>query len=84
MLPVIADSVRHKNNNADAAQKFAEWAHTAPLNLFCWHMLIVMMILILTILSLGLWVSWIVIILGSFCVTAMIWFIRGFMKDAEK
>ncbi len=33
MLPVIADSVKHKNNNADAAQKFAEWAHTAPFEL---------------------------------------------------
>jgi hypothetical protein len=33
VLPVIADSVRHKNNNADAAQKFAEWAHTAPFEL---------------------------------------------------
>jgi len=33
VLPVIADSVKHKNNNADAAQKFAEWAHTAPFEL---------------------------------------------------
>ena len=30
MLPIIAKSVEHKNNNADAAKKFAEWAHTAP------------------------------------------------------
>ncbi len=30
MLPIIATSVQHKNNNADAARKFAEWAHTAP------------------------------------------------------
>ena len=32
MLPKIAKSVEYKNNNADAAKKFAEWAHTAPFN----------------------------------------------------
>ena len=30
MLPVIANGVYYKNNNSDAAKKFAEWAHTAP------------------------------------------------------
>ena len=32
MLPTIAKSVEYKNKNADAAKKFAEWAHTAPFN----------------------------------------------------
>ena len=30
MLPVIANGVYYKNDNSDAAKKFAEWAHTAP------------------------------------------------------
>jgi hypothetical protein len=30
VLPVIAKSVDTNNNNADAAKKFAEWAHAAP------------------------------------------------------
>ena len=32
MLPVIAKGVEYKNNNANAAKQFAEWAHTAPFN----------------------------------------------------
>jgi len=32
VLPVIAKSVEYKNNNANAAKQFAEWAHTAPFN----------------------------------------------------
>ena len=30
MLPAIAKDVDYKNDNSDAAKKFAEWAHTAP------------------------------------------------------
>jgi len=30
MLPIIAKSVEYKNNNANAAKQFAEWAHAAP------------------------------------------------------
>ena len=30
MLPTIAKDVDYKNDNSDAAKKFAEWAHTAP------------------------------------------------------
>jgi len=32
VLPVIAKGVEYKNNNANAAKQFAEWAHTAPFN----------------------------------------------------
>jgi len=30
VLPAIAKDVDYKNDNSDAAKKFAEWAHTAP------------------------------------------------------
>ena len=84
MLPVIADSVKHKNNNADAAQKFAEWAHTAPFELVllayadCHDDPNIDDSFIRTLGQLDRFY------LGVFCVTAMIWFIRGFMKDAGR
>ena len=67
MLPIIAKSVEHKNNNADAAKKFAEWAHTAPFEIGLLRlMLTVIVILTLMILSLGLLGSWIAITLVCF------------------
>jgi len=48
------------------------------------HVLIVIVILILMILSLGLLGNWIAITLVCFFATAMICYIRGSMKDAEK